>query len=59
MIEFSEKAKVAVDSYDDRIDPVDVRRHERFKVHGIVRKLGNENIDVINFTNNLQLYVEH
>ena len=53
-----EKAKVAVDSYDDRIDPVGacvVMKGSR--IHGIVRELGNENIDVINWTNNKQLLV--
>ena len=50
-----EKAKVAVDSYDDRIDPCwCLCRDERIsRIHGIVRELGNENIDVINYTNNI------
>ncbi len=53
-----EKAKVAVDSYDDRIDPVGACVGMKgSRIHGIVRELGNENIDVINYTNNLQLYV--
>jgi N utilization substance protein A len=53
-----EKAKVAVDSYDDRIDPVGACVGVKgSRIHGIVRELGNENIDVINFTNNLQLYI--
>ncbi len=53
-----DKAKVAVDSYDDRIDPVGACVGVKgSRIHGIVRELGNENIDVINFTNNLQLYV--
>lgn len=53
-----EKAKVAVDSYDDRIDPVGACVGMRgSRIHGIVRELGNENIDVINYTNNLQLLI--
>ena len=53
-----EKAKVAVDSYDDRIDPVGACVGMKgSRIHGIVRELGNENIDVINFTNNVQLYI--
>lgn len=53
-----EKAKVAVDSYDDRIDPVGACVGMKgSRIHGIVRELGNENIDVINHTNNLQLYI--
>ncbi|QFZ54248.1 transcription termination/antitermination protein NusA [Oceanihabitans sp. IOP_32] len=53
-----EKAKVAVDSYDDRIDPVGACVGMKgSRIHGIVRELGNENIDVINYTNNPQLYV--
>ena len=53
-----EKAKVAVDSYDDRIDPVGACVGMKgSRIHGIVRELGNENIDVINYTKNLQLYI--
>lgn len=53
-----EKAKVAVDSYDDRIDPVGACVGMRgSRIHGIVRELANENIDVIQFTDNEQLFV--
>jgi N utilization substance protein A len=53
-----EKAKVAVDSYDDRIDPVGACVGMKgSRIHGIVRELGNENIDVINFTANTQLFI--
>ena len=53
-----EKANVAVDSYDDRIDPVGACVGMKgSRIHGIVRELGNENIDVINYTNNLQLFI--
>jgi N utilization substance protein A len=53
-----EKAKVAVDSYDDRIDPVGACVGMKgSRIHGIVRELGNENIDVINYTTNNQLYI--
>ena len=52
------KAKVAVDSYDDRIDPVGACVGVRgARIHGIVRELGNENIDVINYTSNPQLFI--
>jgi len=54
-----EKAKVAVDSYDDRIDPVGACVGMKgSRIHGIVRELKNENIDVINFTNNISLYIQ-
>jgi N utilization substance protein A len=53
-----EKAKVSVDSYDDRIDPVGACVGMKgSRIHGIVRELGNENIDVVNYTNNTQLYI--
>jgi N utilization substance protein A len=53
-----ERAKVAVESYDDRIDPVGACVGMKgSRIHGIVRELRNENIDVINFTNNTQLYI--
>src|SRR5690606_788396 len=53
-----EKAKVAVDSYDDRIDPVGACVGMKgSRIHGIVRELGNENIDVINYTTNNQLFI--
>ncbi|WP_375239207.1 transcription termination factor NusA [Aurantibacter sp.] len=53
-----EKAKVAVDSYDDRIDPVGACVGMKgSRIHGIVRELGNENIDVINYTSNENLYI--
>jgi len=53
-----EKAKVAVESYDDRVDPVGACVGMKgSRIHGIVRELGNENIDVINFTSNLQLFI--
>lgn len=53
-----EKAKVAVDSYDDRIDPVGACVGMKgSRIHSIVRELGNENIDVINYTNNIQLFI--
>ncbi len=53
-----ERAKVAVESYDDRIDPVGACVGMKgSRIHGIVRELKNENIDVINYTSNLSLYV--
>ena len=54
-----ERAKVAVESYDDRIDPVGACVGMKgSRIHGIVRELKNENIDVINYTHNLQLYIQ-
>ncbi len=54
-----ERAKVAVESYDDRIDPVGACVGMKgSRIHGIVRELRNENIDVINFTANVQLYIQ-
>lgn len=54
-----ERAKVAVESYDDRIDPVGACVGVKgSRVHGIVRELNNENIDVINYTSNLKLYIQ-
>ena len=54
-----ERAKVAVESYDDRIDPVGACVGMKgSRIHGIVRELRNENIDVINFTNNNSLYIQ-
>ena len=54
-----EKAKGAVDSYDDRIDPVGACVGMKgSRIHGIVRELRNENIDVINFTTNVQLLIQ-
>lgn len=53
-----ERAKIAVESYDDRIDPVGACVGMKgSRIHGIVRELRNENIDVINFTNNPSLYI--
>jgi N utilization substance protein A len=54
-----ERAKVAVESYDDRIDPVGACVGMKgSRIHSIVRELENENIDVINFTDNLELYIQ-
>lgn len=54
-----ERAKVAVESYDDRIDPVGACVGMKgSRIHGIVRELKNENIDVINWTNNINLLIQ-
>ena len=54
-----ERAKVAVESYDDRIDPVGACVGMKgSRIHGIVRELKNENIDVINWTSNIQLLIQ-
>ena len=54
-----ERAKVAVESYDDRIDPVGACVGMKgARIHGIVRELRNENIDVINYSENLKLYIQ-
>lgn len=54
-----ERAKVAVESYDERIDPVGACVGVKgSRVHGIVRELGNENIDVINYTTNIKLFIQ-
>jgi transcription termination/antitermination protein NusA len=54
-----ERAKVAVESYDDRIDPVGACVGMKgSRIHGIVRELRNENIDVINFTTNIPLFIQ-
>jgi N utilization substance protein A len=54
-----ERAKVAVESYDDRIDPVGACVGMKgSRIHGIVRELRNENIDIINWTNNTQLLIQ-
>lgn len=53
-----ERAKVAVESYDDRIDPVGACVGMKgSRIHAVVRELQNENIDVINYTENLELYI--
>lgn len=54
-----ERAKVAVESYDDRIDPVGACVGMKgSRIHGIVRELRNENIDIINYTNNINLLIQ-
>ena len=54
-----ERAKIAVESYDERIDPVGACVGVKgSRVHGIVRELGNENIDVINYTTNTKLFIQ-
>ena len=54
-----ERAKVSVESYDDRIDPVGACVGMKgSRIHGIVRELRNENIDVINYTTNMSLYIQ-
>ncbi|MEL6986628.1 MAG: transcription termination factor NusA, partial [Bacteroidota bacterium] len=54
-----ERAKVAVESYDDRIDPVGACVGMKgSRIHGIVRELKNENIDIVNFTNNNNLFIQ-
>jgi transcription termination/antitermination protein NusA len=54
-----ERAKVAVESYDDRIDPVGACVGMKgSRIHTIVRELENENIDVINYTDNMELYIQ-
>ena len=54
-----ERAKVAVESYDDRIDPVGACVGVKgARIHGIVRELKNENIDVVDYTSNTQLFIE-
>lgn len=54
-----ERAKVAVESYDDRIDPVGACVGMKgSRIHGIVRELRNENIDIVNFTNNQILFIQ-
>ncbi|NPD47818.1 MULTISPECIES: transcription termination factor NusA [unclassified Lentimicrobium] len=54
-----ERAKISVESYDDRIDPVGACVGMKgSRIHGIVRELKNENIDVINYTNNTSLYIQ-
>jgi N utilization substance protein A len=54
-----ERAKIAVESYDERIDPVGACVGMKgARIHGIVRELGNENIDVVNYTTNISLFIQ-
>ncbi|MFA6871437.1 MAG: transcription termination/antitermination protein NusA, partial [Bacteroidaceae bacterium] len=54
-----ERAKIAVESYDDRIDPVGACVGVKgSRIHGIVRELRNENIDVVNYTSNTELFIK-
>ena len=54
-----DRAKVAVESYDDRIDPVGACVGMKgSRIHGIVRELNNENIDIVNYTNNVSLFIQ-
>src|SRR5699024_9837484 len=54
-----DRAKVAVESYDDRIDPVGACVGMKgSRIHGIVRELKNENINIINYTDNVQLFIQ-
>ena len=54
-----DRAKVAVESYDDRIDPVGACVGMKgSRIHGIVRELHNENIDIVNYTNNATLFIQ-
>ena len=54
-----DRSKAAVESYDDRIDPVGACVGMKgSRIHGIVRELQNENIDIINYTNNVSLYIQ-
>lgn len=54
-----ERAKISVESYDDRIDPVGACVGMKgSRIHGIVRELNNENIDIVNYTNNTNLYIQ-
>jgi N utilization substance protein A len=54
-----ERAKVAVESYDERVDPVGACVGMKgSRIHGIVRELHNENIDIVNYTNNMPLYIQ-
>ncbi|MDH8701307.1 N utilization substance protein A [Dysgonomonadaceae bacterium PH5-43] len=54
-----ERAKIAVETYDDRVDPVGACvGHRGSRIHGIVRELCNENIDIINYTSNISLFIQ-